>query len=58
MAEEADPASVIEKVLRGTVPPGSVIRVRPMSDDELALDIVEGLDAAGFEVVLQDRDRS
>jgi hypothetical protein len=44
-------ATVIEQHLRSTVLPGLGYRIRPMSDDELALDIMEALDAAGFEVV-------
>ncbi|HEX5181803.1 MAG TPA: hypothetical protein VFW19_01500 [Allosphingosinicella sp.] len=55
MDDEPDPAAVIEGLLRSSTLPGLVSRVRPMSDDELALDILEGLDAAGLEVVGKDR---
>lgn len=51
MTDYADAAGVIESVLRSTVLPGLVPRIRPMSDDELALDIMEALEAAGFVVV-------
>jgi hypothetical protein len=47
-------AAVIEGVLRSTVLPGIGVRIRPMSDDELALDILAALDAAGFQVVPRD----
>ena len=55
MASDPDPAGVIEDVLRSTVLPGIGVRIRQMSDDELALDLVDALDAAGFEIVRKDR---
>ena len=54
MAYWAGPAAVIENVLRPSVLPGIVTRIRPMSDDELAMDIIDALDAAGFEVVQKE----
>jgi hypothetical protein len=47
MADPNDPASIIEETLRSTVLPGIGVRIRPMSDDELALDIIAALNAAG-----------
>ena len=54
MASEADPASIIEEVLRSTVLPGLTVRMRPMTDDELARDILDALDAGGFRIVAKD----
>jgi hypothetical protein len=54
MADETDPATIIEEVLRAAVLPGLVVRIRPMSDGELALDILDALDAQGFAVVRKD----
>jgi len=54
MAGESDPASIIEGLLRSTVLPGLTERIRPMTDDELARDILEALGAAGFQVVPKD----
>jgi hypothetical protein len=56
MADGIDAAAVIEQTLRSAVLPGLTVRIRPMSDDELALDIIEALDSAGFEIVRKDRD--
>lgn len=54
MADESDPATIIENHLRSTVLPGLVTRIRPMSDAELARDILEALEAEGFVVVRKD----
>lgn len=55
MADASDAAAIIEQTLRSTALPGLVERIRPMGDDELALDIIEALDLAGFEIVRKDR---
>jgi hypothetical protein len=58
MEDDTDPAAIIEQTLRSSVLPGLTVRIRPMSDDALALDIIEALDAAGFEIVRKDRQNS
>jgi hypothetical protein len=50
-----DAADVIENVLRSAVLPAIGVRIRPMSDDELAMDILNALDAAGYKVVPKER---
>ena len=55
MTETRDPAAIIEDVLRSSVLPGLIERVRPMSDDELAQDILEALAANGFVVMRRDQ---
>ena len=55
MTETPDPAAIIEDVLRSSVLPGLLERVRPMSDDQLARDILEALTAKGFVVTRQDQ---
>ncbi|CAN5804766.1 hypothetical protein BH11PSE6_BH11PSE6_11260 [soil metagenome] len=55
MTETRDPAAIIEDVLRSSVLPGLLERVRPMSDDELARDILEALDANGFVLMRKDQ---
>ncbi|MEG3150305.1 hypothetical protein U1769_10440 [Sphingomonas sp. ZT3P38] len=55
MTEARDPAAIIEDVLRSSVLPGLIERVRPMSDDELAQDILEALAANGFVVMRRDQ---
>ena len=55
MTDQSDPVAVIEGVLRSSVLPGLVTRIRPMNDDELALNIMAALDAAGFDVVKKNR---
>jgi hypothetical protein len=53
MAQDA--ADVIEGVLRSTVLPGIAVRIRAMSDDELAMEILNALDAAGFQVAPREQ---
>ena len=53
-----DAADVIEEVLRATVVPGLTARIRPMSDCELALDILDALGAAGYRLVPKEEAQS
>lgn len=55
MAGTVEPSTVIEEVLRSSVLPGLGVRIRAMSDDELALNIIEALDVAGFEIIPKER---
>ncbi len=51
MSDYEEAARVIEEALAAEVVVAGVMRVRPETDDMIALNILEALNAAGFEVV-------
>ena len=51
MSDYEEAARVIEEALAAEVVVAGVMRVRPETDDVIALNILEALNAAGFEVV-------
>jgi hypothetical protein len=56
MSDYEEAASVIERALAAEVVVAGVMRVRPETDDVIALNVMEALSAAGFEVVRRQTD--
>lgn len=56
MSDYEEAASVIEKALAAEVVLAGAVRIRPETDDVIALNILEALGAAGFEVVRRQTD--
>ena len=50
-----DAQSVIEEALRAEVVlTGGFLRLRPHTDEQIALNLIEALEAAGFEIVRKE----